>query len=76
MARTFYGWELNGKFYVSLWPRGTLKQRGANEYATKAEAELECITKRTDARNGAPTIVWEVTDGPKSSSAGPTLPAR
>jgi hypothetical protein len=56
--RTFYGWEADGKFYVSLWPKGDPKQRGANVYASKAEAETECITKRTDRRNGAPTIVW------------------
>jgi len=58
-ARTFYGWETDGKFYVSLWPKGDPRQRGANVYASKAEAEVECITKRTDRRTGAPTIVWD-----------------
>lgn len=59
MARTFHGWEADGKFYVSPWPKGDPKQRGANVYQTKAGAEMECITKRTDRRNGAPTIEWE-----------------
>lgn len=56
--RTFYGWEADGKCYVSLWPKSDPRQRGANVYASKAEAERECITKRTDPRKGAPTIIW------------------
>jgi hypothetical protein len=60
MSRTFYGWETDGKFYVSLWPKGDPLQRGANVYASKEQAELECITKRTDKkRGGRPEIIWE-----------------
>jgi hypothetical protein len=57
--RTFHGWETDGKFYVSMWPKDDPSQRGANVYDSKEAAELECITKRTDSQNGAPTIVWE-----------------
>ena len=59
VARTFYGWESDGKFYVSPWSKNDIKRRGANVYDSKEEAELECITKLTDRRNGAPMIVWD-----------------
>jgi hypothetical protein len=57
--RTFHGWEADGKVYVSLWPKGDARQRGANVYASKAEAELECITKRSDNQHGSPSILWD-----------------
>lgn len=57
--RKFYGWEADGKFFVSIWKRHDPLCRGANVYDSKAAAESECITERTDKHHGAPSIVWD-----------------
>lgn len=60
--RTYYGWEADGKFKVSLWPRDDPRCRGADSFDTKDDAIRECVKKRTDAL-GRPVIEWETPGG-------------
>lgn len=55
--RKFFGWEWEGKFYVSVFQRS--EGRASNVYETKALAELDAIKNRTDRGQPAPTIEWE-----------------
>lgn len=59
--RTFYGWEFEGKFYVSVFPK--IDGRASNVYATKDDAELDAIKNRTDRGQPGPTIEWESESG-------------
>lgn len=49
--RTFYGWEKDGKFYLSALP-ASVENRPHNEYASKADAEAEAKVRRAQ-------IEWE-----------------
>lgn len=55
--RTFYGWEVDGKFKVSLFPRASGK--AANTYESKEDAEQQAVKYRTDRGKPGPSIMWE-----------------
>lgn len=55
--RTYYGFEKDGKFCVSLFDK-TVASRSFNTFDSKEEAEQKSIAARADSR-GTPKIIWE-----------------
>lgn len=51
--KTYYGWEENGKFYLSVFPADR-PNRPRNEYTSKEDAEKE-------AKQRGGTIKWSLT---------------
>jgi hypothetical protein len=58
MSRTLYGWEDDGKFYLSAFvkPRAHDGKRPAIEFGTRALLDGEISNRRAD-------LVWEESNG-------------